>query len=116
MSSTELSAALERFAEARQWKRFHSPKNLSMALAVEAAELLEIFQWLDEAESRNPAPEILAQVREEIGDVQIYLTRLASQLGIDPIQAAWRKLEKNEMKYPVEKARGNAKKYTEFDS
>jgi NTP pyrophosphatase (non-canonical NTP hydrolase) len=113
---TELAAALSRFAEARDWGQFHTPKNLSMALAVEVAELMEIFQWRGDAESSHLDPGQLERVREEIGDVQIYLTRLASRLGIDPLEAAWRKLEQNEQKYPVAKARGNARKYTELEA
>ena len=111
----KLTEALRSFAKERDWEQFHSPKNLSMALAVEAGEILEIFQWLTPEESNKIKGEKLAKVKEEIGDVMIYLTRLADCLSISPLEAAFEKLEKNRNKYPIEKARGNAKKYTEFD-
>ena len=107
-----LAAELRRFAEEREWDQFHSPKNLSMALSVEVAELVEHFQWLSQEESRNIAGEKREEVAEEIGDVLIYLARLSDTLGIDPVASALRKIEKNRGKYPVEKSRGNAKKYT----
>jgi NTP pyrophosphatase (non-canonical NTP hydrolase) len=109
-----LREALREFAAERDWEQFHSPKNLAMALAVEAAELLEHFQWLTEAQSRDLTPEALAAVREEVADVLLYLVRLGDQLGIDPIAAARDKLKANAARYPVEKARGHARKYTEL--
>lgn len=105
---------LRAFASARDWDQFHSPKNLAMALSVEASELLEHFQWLTEAQSRDLSDEAKQAVREEIADVLLYLIRLADQLGIDPIAAAHEKMIANEKKYPVDKARGTAKKYTEL--
>ncbi|HLT25409.1 MAG TPA: nucleotide pyrophosphohydrolase [Zeimonas sp.] len=105
-----LRDALRAFAADREWERFHSPKNLASALIVEAAELLEPFQWLDEGASRRPDPETLEQVRGELADVLLYLVRLADVLGIDPIEAARRKLAVNARRYPVEQARGNARK------
>lgn len=105
---------LRAFASARDWEPFHSPKNLAMALSVEASELLEHFQWLTEAQSRDLSDEAKQAVREEIADVLLYLIRLADQLGIDPIAAAHEKMIANEKKYPVDKARGTAKKYTEL--
>jgi dCTP diphosphatase len=111
----ELIRKLREFATERDWEQFHSPKNLSMALAVEIAEILEHFQWLTQEESRNLKPGVKMKVREEIGDVQIYLARLADQLGISPIEAALEKLEINRVKYPPEKARGKATKSTDFD-
>jgi NTP pyrophosphatase (non-canonical NTP hydrolase) len=109
-----LTATLREFATARDWNQFHTPKNLAMALAAEAGELLEIFQWLTPEASSNLPPEKLLRAKEEIGDIQIYLARLADQLGIDPVAAAEEKVADNQNKYPVDKARGNAKKYTEF--
>lgn len=103
------------FAAERDWEQFHSPKNLAMALAVEAAELMEPFQWLTQAESRNLPGAARQAVAEEIGDVLIYLVRLADVLGIDPLEAAFRKIEINARKYPVEKARGNSRKYDQLD-
>jgi dCTP diphosphatase len=111
----DLIAKLRAFAAERDWDQFHSPKNLAMALAVEAAELLEHFQWLTEEESRTLDPERLAKVREEIGDVQLYLARLADKLGLSPLDAARDKLEINRRKYPPEKARGSAVKSTDFE-
>lgn len=113
-SLTELAVRLREFAAERDWDQFHSPKNLAMALSVEASELMEHFQWLTEAQSSALPPEKLQQVREEIGDVLIYLTRLADKLGIDPAEAAFEKLEVNRDKYPADKVRGSAKKYTEL--
>ena len=105
---------LREFAAARDWDQFHSPKNLAMALSVEAGELTEVFQWLTEEQSRRLDPEAQAEVQAEIADVLLYLIRLGDQLGIDPVAAAQRKLVDNAKKYPVEKSRGNRKKYTEL--
>jgi len=111
----ELIKKLRNFADERDWEQFHSPKNLSMALVVEAGEILECFQWLTEEQSRSLDSETLKKVKEEIGDVQIYLARLADQLGFSPLEAAEEKLKQNKKKYPVEKAKGKANKYTELD-
>jgi dCTP diphosphatase len=105
---------LRAFSAARDWDPFHSPKNLAMALAAESGELLEVFQWLTEAQSRSLDPVAQAAASEEIADVLLYLVRLSDTLGIDPIAAAQRKLLANAVKYPVDKARGNSKKYTEL--
>jgi len=102
---------LRAFAAERDWDQFHSPKNLSAALAVEAAELLEIFQWLTEAQSRELPAETLASVKEEVADVLLYLIRISDKLGIDPIAAAQDKLLLNAKKYPSAAARGTATKY-----
>jgi NTP pyrophosphatase (non-canonical NTP hydrolase) len=110
----QLRDALRQFAAERDWDQFHSPKNLASALAVEAAELLERFQWLTEEQSRRLAPEELAKVREEMADVLNYLVRLADKLGVDLVAAARDKIRLNAQKYPVEQARGSAKKYSEF--
>ena len=113
-SLNELTSRLRAFAAERDWDQFHSPKNLVMALSVEVSELMEHFQWLTEEQSVTLPPEKLQQVREEIGDVLIYLTRLADKLGINLLEAAVTKLEVNRAKYPADKARGTAKKYTEL--
>jgi len=105
---------LRRFAGERHWDQFHSPKNLATALAVEAAELLEHFQWLTDAQSETLRPEVREQVTLEIADVFLYLVRLADKLDVDLIEAARRKLAINAEKYPVARARGSAKKYTEL--
>ena len=110
----DLRDAIRTFIEERDWEQFHSPKNLAMALSVEAAEILEHFQWLTEEQSENLPPEKLAEVREEIGDVMIYLTELADKLGIDPVEAAKAKVEINGRKYPADLVKGKASKYTEY--
>lgn len=98
---TTLRDALRAFCEARDWHRYHTPKNLVMALSVEAAELVEHFQWATPEESLDLAPEKRAEVADEIADVLIYLTELADVLGIDPIAAAREKIVKNAVKYPA---------------
>jgi NTP pyrophosphatase (non-canonical NTP hydrolase) len=110
----DLIKGLRKFARERDWEKFHSPKNLSMALAVEAAEILELFQWLTEEQSRNLDKKTLKRLKKEIGDVQIYLARLADQLGFSPIEVAIAKIKENKRKYPVKKARGIATKYSDF--
>lgn len=102
---------IREFAHAREWERYHTPKNLAMAMIVEAAELVEQFQWLTPEESGALSPEKHEAVRQEIADVLIYLTRLADLLKIDLLEAASAKLDINARKYPVDKARGNANKY-----
>ena len=114
MDIEQIKQRLRNFAEARDWDQFHSPKNLSMALIVEAAELVEHFQWLSERQSEELDHDRRAAVAEELADILIYTLRLASQMEIDLGSAAWAKLEKNRRKYPVEKARGTARKYTEL--
>ena len=109
-----LREQMREFAAARDWDQFHSPKNLAMALSVEAAELVEIFQWLTEAQSQALTPEAKAAAADEIADVLLYLVRLADRLDIDPAAAAQRKLAANARKYPVDKARGSMKKYNEL--
>lgn len=96
-----LRQTLSRFAAERDWEQFHSPKNLAMALSVEAAELVEIFQWLTEAQSADLDERTRAAVAEEIADVQIYLVRLADRIGIDIPKAVEEKLVLNARKYPV---------------
>ena len=115
MSDLEaLRTQLREFTAARDWDQFHSPKNLAMALAAESGELLEVFQWLTEEQSARLDDRMRAAAADEIADVLLYLIRLADTLGIDPLIEANRKLADNERKYPVDKARGTAKKYTEL--
>jgi dCTP diphosphatase len=113
-SLRDLAVQLERFAQEREWQPFHSPKNLASALVVEAGELLEHFQWLSEIQSREVSAEKRNAIGAEIADVLLYLVQLSSSLGIDPITAAQEKLRANALKYPVDKARGNSKKYDEL--
>jgi NTP pyrophosphatase (non-canonical NTP hydrolase) len=114
MDLADLAARLRAFAEERDWEQFHAPKNLAMALAVEAAELMEHFQWLSERESASLAPEAKARVAEELADVFIYTVRLADRLGVELEPAVEAKIRANAAKYPVEKSRGNKTKYTDL--
>ncbi|KAA9134066.1 nucleotide pyrophosphohydrolase [Marinihelvus fidelis] len=114
MNITRLQAKLESFAAERDWNQFHSPKNLAMALNVEASELMEHFQWLTQEQSTELGEDTRKAVATEIADVQIYLLRLADMLGIDIEQAVTEKMEENRAKYPAEKVRGSAAKYTEY--
>jgi NTP pyrophosphatase (non-canonical NTP hydrolase) len=110
----ELVQRLRGFAAERDWDQFHSPKNLATALVVEAGELLEQFQWLTEEQSERIDETTKAAVAREIADVFLYLLRLSDKLGIDLLSAASDKIDLNAKKYPVEKARGTSKKYTEL--
>jgi NTP pyrophosphatase (non-canonical NTP hydrolase) len=110
----ELRDALRVFAADREWDLFHSPRNLATALAVEAAELLEPFQWLTDEQSRHPPAETRAAVEEELADVLLYLVRLADKLDVDLAQAARAKIVRNAAKYPIDKAKGSSRKYTEL--
>jgi NTP pyrophosphatase (non-canonical NTP hydrolase) len=107
-----LRLRIREFARARAWEPYHTPKNLVMALSVEVSELLEPFQWLTAEQSRELSAEQHEMVRQEIADVLIYLTRLADLLDIDLLDAAADKLVLNARKYPVDKAHGNALKYS----
>lgn len=110
-SLRDLAGALQRFAEDRDWGQFHSPKNLASALAVEAGELLEHFQWLTESESRTLSEQDRSAVAAEIADVLLYLIQLSTALRIDPIAAAKEKLHVNAGKYPIESSKGTSRKY-----
>ncbi len=102
---------LRAFALARDWDQFHSPKNLSMALMVEVAELMEHFQWLTEAQSTELSTLNQQAIAEELADILLYLVRLSDKLGVDLYQASLQKINKNAVKYPAEQVRGSAKKY-----
>lgn len=99
----QLLKKIREFNRERNWERFHTPKNIAMALSVEAAEITECFQWLTQEQSAALDDKRKEAVRDEIGDVLIYLVNLADKLGIDPIQAAIDKIEKNRLKYPVKR-------------
>lgn len=113
MNLEDIRLRLAEFARERNWDQFHTPKNLSMALAAEAAELLEIFQWLTDEQSKAVVDDEkeMALVRQEIADVMIYLVRLADKLGVDIEKAVIEKISENERKYPVKLSNGNATKY-----
>jgi NTP pyrophosphatase (non-canonical NTP hydrolase) len=110
----ELRRRVREFVAERDWERFHSPKNLAMALSVEAAELVELFQWLTEEESAAPDAERRRRVGEEMADVLWFLVRIADRLDIDLLAAAEAKLAANAAKYPAERVRGQSKKYDEY--
>ncbi len=116
MDLSALNAKVAQFARERDWEQFHSPKNLAMALTNEVGELVEIFQWLTEDQSRQAGsdPRTAQAVRDELADVQIYLSRLAYVLGVDMNEAVTSKIAKNAQKYPADKVRGTNKKYTEL--
>lgn len=110
-SIDELRAVIDQFAEEREWDEFHTPKNLAMAVSTEAAELLEVFQWLTPEESFLVDDGARQQhVREEVADVFIYLVRLCSRLNIDLAAATGEKLDRNAGRYTIARSRGNAKK------
>lgn len=113
-SLCELALQLEQFAKEREWQQFHSPKNLASALVVEAGELLEHFQWLTEQQSRELPQEKLDAVAGELADVLLYLVQLSAALHVDLVEAAHDKLRLNGLRYPVDRARGNSKKYDEL--
>lgn len=109
-----LQERLERFRDERDWAQFHSPGNLAKAISVEAAELLELFLWAAGEEEEEVLRERRAQVEDELADVLIQCLNFANRAGIDPIAAVSRKIEGNEKRYPVERARGSARKHTEL--
>lgn len=110
----KLLKLIRRFAKERDWEQFHSPKNLAMAMSVEAGEVSEIFQWLTEEQSRSLSGSKREALADELADVFIYLLKIADQYDVDLVKAAFAKMSKNAKKYPVSKTRGIAKKYTEL--
>ena len=110
----EVLTRIRKFRDERDWMQFHDPKNLAVSIAIEAAELLEHFQWKDKEEAAAHVSENRESIADEIADVAIYLFELADNLGVDLNKAIHTKLDKNEAKYPVEKARGVATKYTKL--
>jgi len=110
----DLKTRMRDFARRRDWEQFHAPKNLVMALAGEAGELIEHFQWLSERQSEALDARTLEQVASEIADIQIYLVRLADRLGVSIADAVETKILENERKYPVERVYGSSRKYTEY--
>ena len=109
-----LRQKLRDFAAERDWDQFHSPKNLSMALIAEAAELVEHFQWLTEEQSSALPAATQEKVEEELADIFLYLIRIADKLDVDLPAVAHGKIEVNKQKYPADKVRGQSKKYTEY--
>lgn len=114
-SLDDLSARINAFVQERDWQQFHSPKNLAMAMIVEAAELVEHFQWNTIEESYQLSPEKREQVSHELADTFVYLLRIAEVTGVDLIAAANAKIDINAKKYPAEKVRGSNAKYTSYE-
>jgi NTP pyrophosphatase (non-canonical NTP hydrolase) len=114
MTLESLRTQVLKFSKERDWDQFHSPKNLAISVSVEASELLEHFMWMSPEQSASLTKEQLDKISDEVGDVLICLVNFAAKVGIDPLQAAAQKIKKNHEKYPVEKARGSAKKYDEL--
>ena len=112
----QLRQLVNDFVDGRDWHQFHTPKNLAMSISIEAAELMEHFQWLGPDKSRAVAddPEKLSAIGEELADVVCYALAMANELGLDLSEAVRDKMAKNERKYPAERVRGSAKKYTEY--
>ncbi len=110
----ELMQSLLKFRDERDWGQFHTPKNLAMALVAEASELLSLFQWTSDAELAARCREKRSEIEQEIADVYIYLLFLAHELGIDLDEVAAEKMKLNAEHYPANKAKGNARKYTEL--
>ena len=112
----QLKDLVAAFRDERDWAQFHNPKDLAVSISIEAAELLELFQWKgeDEVERITDDPEWQERLREEVADIVVYCLNMSDTVGVDLSEAIIEKLRKNSEKYPVEKARGNAKKYTEI--
>ena len=111
MDLEKIKKIIREFASERNWDKYHTPKNLSMALSVEASELVEIFQWLTQEESKNIDSKDIQSVKDEVADILIYLIRIADKLDIDLEEAILEKIKKNADKYPVELSKDNAVKY-----
>lgn len=109
-----LMTQIDQFAEDRDWRQFHNPKDLAAALSIEVAELQELMLWTPTDQSDARVAERIEEVEHEVGDILVYLLRFCQITGIEPLEAATRKLKLNGEKYPVEKSRGNSKKYTEL--
>ena len=113
-SLADLTTAVCEFSEQRDWNQFHTPKNLAMALIVEAAELVEHFQWISQQDSGTINEEQHEAVAMEMADVLIYLVRMAERLDIDLLDAAEKKIKLNAIKYPADQAKGRSDKYTRY--
>lgn len=109
-----LKQKIRQFRDDRDWKQFHNPKDLAISLVLESSELLENFQWKNLEEVGQKVKANRAEIEQEMADIYIYLLELADVLETDLVSIAEKKIESNRLKYPVEKSRGNAKKYTEF--
>ena len=110
----EIVEKIKEFRDDRDWMQFHNPKNMAVSIAIEAAELLQEFQWKNEQEVTEHIREHKERVQDEIADIAVYIFELAENLEIDLIKAMNAKIEKNKLKYPIDKSKGSAKKYTEL--
>ena len=110
----DVISRLNKFAQDRDWEQFHSPKNLACSIVIEASELLEKFQWMSEIQSKIIDPEKLSEIESEVADIFSYLIYFAKQYDIDILKAASNKIELNEIRYPIDKSKGNAEKYTKL--
>ncbi|MBT67865.1 MAG: nucleotide pyrophosphohydrolase [Thiotrichales bacterium] len=113
MDITKIQNQLQKFASERDWEQFHTPKNLAMALSVEAAELVEIFQWLNPEQSKLPDKRQLELINSEVADIAMYLLRFCDLLDVNLEDAIQTKIVKNAEKYPINLSKGNAKKYNQ---
>jgi len=114
MNLEEITAKIRRFRDERDWAQFHNPKDMAMALSIEAGELMELFLWKTPDEADAVVQEKREKIEEEVADVAIYLVELADLLGIDLFAAMERKMEKNAAKYPADLVKGSSKKYDEY--
>lgn len=116
MDLIKINNEIEKFVKERDWNQFHSVKNLSMALSVESSELLEIFQWMTEEQSEKAKddPVLKGKIEDELADIFVYLLRIVTKTNVNLEEAVLNKIKKNALKYPVEKAKGNSKKYDEL--
>ncbi len=113
-SLQSVSTSIRNFRDERDWKQFHNPKDMAIAISLEAGELMEHFLWKSPQEVEERVISHREEIRDEIADIAIYLTELADNLGIDLLEAMEEKIQKNAVKYPVEKSKGSAKKYSEL--
>lgn len=111
---TELRNKVRRFVDDRDWKKYHNPKDVAVSIAIEAAELMEHFQWINENEIDAVVQERIAELQDEIADIVIYCLSFANAIGIDLSQAVTEKINRNQSRYPIEEVKGNYKKYTEL--
>ena len=114
MNVEKIKSAIREFRDARDWMQFHNPKNMAISISLEASELLEHFQWTTPEESETVLTKKRSEIESEIADIAIYLIEFCDNSGIDLEKAILEKLQENDRKYPAEKAKGSAKKYTEL--
>lgn len=114
MNLQDLTSEIDKFVQERDWKQFHNPKDLAIALGIEVSELQEIMLWTPTEKSAAKVQEKLDEVESEVADILVYLLRFCDMAGIDPIEATRKKMEINAQRYPIHKSKGNSKKYTDL--